>query len=201
MKINENYWFKKEKCGTWLYLSFREWDLQKVPYLIIKSWLNSNFVLTVDKYMYVAPRFYLLIAVANLKITDCFETPGIFCFRPCLLLFCRPATPSGQKPSAYYLFMSIYGHLFAEKGLWIPDYLLTCLLCIMDNANRAMSINSAARTAQSINVNVSVLMVIGILYYDNANHHQNITPTFILWAVRAVLLIDITPLVLTSGYI
>ena len=43
----------------------------------------------------------------------------------------------------------------------------------MDNANRAMSINSAARTAQSINVNVSVLKVIGILYYDNANHHQN----------------------------
>lgn len=71
----------------------------------------------------------------------------------------------------------------------------------MDNANRAMSINSAARTAQSINVNVSVLMVIGILYYDNANHHQNITSTFILGAVRAVLLIDITPLVLTSGYI
>ena len=122
--------------------------------------------------MYVAPRFYLLIAVANLKITDCFETPGIFCFKPCLLLFCRPATLPGQGPSAYYLFMSIYGHLFAEKGLWIPDYLLTCLMCIMDNANRAMSIDSTARTSQSINVNVSVLMVIGIFHYDNANHHR-----------------------------
>ena len=67
-------------------------------------------------YVYTAPRFYLLRALATLKITNCLETPYFFCFMSCLLLFFGLIIPASLGPSAYYLFLSIYSHCLLTKA-------------------------------------------------------------------------------------
>ena len=64
--------------------------------------------------VYGAPRFYLHRAVATFRITDCIDAPCPFCFRPHLPFFSAFVTQSSLGPSAYHLFVSIYGHLFVN---------------------------------------------------------------------------------------